>query len=154
MFNRIMEWIVDGIRLRLVGPTLLQDIPLLAIGSTIDDAAKLYGPHVDCKPNEDLPDSECYSYEPSKFHAIEVWTWKSQVHAIVYYSSKGEPELDLKTMFERYGESQSWVTINEGYTYRRQDGEVRLWCSAMPAIGVGTERYLRAEGEQKSVKSG
>jgi len=26
MFNRFMERLVDGIRLRLVGPTLLQDI--------------------------------------------------------------------------------------------------------------------------------
>jgi len=30
-----MERLVDSIRLRLVGPTLLQDIPLLELGSTI-----------------------------------------------------------------------------------------------------------------------
>jgi hypothetical protein len=148
-----MERLVDSIRLRLVGPTLLQDIPLLELGSTIADATTLYGPHTERRPNEDYPESECYSFEPSKFHAIDVWMWKSVVHAIVYYSAKGEPDLDLKTIFDKYGESQPWMTINEGYTYRRQDGHVRLWCSAMPAIGVGTESYMQTEGAHKSTKS-
>jgi hypothetical protein len=150
MLNRLMEKLVDGIRLRLVGPTLLQDIELLDLGTTIDDATRLYGKHVETKQNEDLPESECYSFEPSEYHGIDVWIWKSAVHAIVYFSAKGEPEMDLTTIREKYGGKQHWDTINEGFTYRRADQQVRLWCSAMPAIGVGSEEYMRAEAEQKS----
>jgi len=145
MFNRLMEWLVDGIRLRLVGPTLLQDIERLNLGATIDDATRLYGPCVEHETGEEFPESECYSYEPGEFHRIDVWEWKSVVHAIVYFSAKGAPELDLKTIRDTYGDQQSWTTINEGYNYRRADKKVQLWCSAMPAIGVGTEEYMQAK---------
>ncbi len=45
------------------------------------------------------------------------------MHAIVNFSAKGEPELDLKTIRDAYGEHQDWTTINEGYNYRRADGK-------------------------------
>ena len=41
MLNRFMEWLVDGVRLRLIGPTLLQDIEFLQLGATIDDTTRL-----------------------------------------------------------------------------------------------------------------
>jgi hypothetical protein len=153
MFNRFMEWLVDGIRLRLVGPTLLQDIPLLDLGSSLDDATKLYGPHTETIPNEDFPEAIGYSFEPSQYHAVDVWIWRSQVSAVVYHSAKGEPELDLKTVWSKYGETQEWRAVNEGYTYLRADGRVRLWCSAVPAIGVGIEEYMQADANYRSVSA-
>lgn len=149
MFNRVMEWLVDGIRLRLVGPTLLQDIELVPLGVTNADATRLYGRCVEEEIAEEFPESRCYTYEPTQYHRIDVWEWKSTVHAVVYFSANGDPELDLKTIRDAYGEKQDWMTINEGYNYRRVDGNVQLWCSAMPAIGVGTEEYMRAKAQFK-----
>ncbi len=147
MFNRFMNWLVEGIRLRLVGPTLLEDIEQLKLGSTIDDANRLYGSCVEQEINEDFPESRCYSYVPTAFHIIDVWEWKSVVHAIVYYSAQGDPELDLATIRDTYGDQQDWTVINKGYNYRRADRQVQLWCSAMPAIGVGTEEYMQAQSQ-------
>jgi hypothetical protein len=42
--------------------------------------------------------------------------------------------------------------MQEGYWYQRSDGSVRLWCSAIPAIGIGTVDFLRAKGEAKTAK--
>lgn len=146
-----MEWIVDGIRLRLVGPTLLQDIPLLDLGSTLEDATNLYGQHAEMIPSEGFPEAIGYSFEPSQYHAIDVWIWRSQVSAVVYHSAKGESDLDLKTVWNKYRETQEWKTINEGYTYLREDGRVRLWCSAVPTIGVGLEEFMRANTNYRSM---
>ena len=49
-------------------------------------------------------------------------------------------------MFETYGENQEWQTVNEGYLYYRDDNLVRLWCSAMPPIGVASMEYWEARG--------
>jgi hypothetical protein len=154
MINRFLEWIVDGIRLRLVGPTLLQDIPLLNLGSSIEDAIGLYGPYTKKIPNEGFPEAAGYSFEPSPFHIIDVWIWRSQVSAVVYHSARGEPDLDLKTVWHKYGERQEWKTVNEGYNYLRMDGRQRLWCSAVPAIGIGIEEYMEAEASYRSASSG
>ena len=66
-----------------------------------------------------------------------------------YFSAKGDPELDLKTIRDTYGNQQNWTTINEGYSYRRADKKVQLWCSVMPAIGVGTEEFMQAKANYK-----
>ncbi len=150
MFNRFMEWIVDGIRLRLVGPTLLQDVSLIPLGASLEDAKALYGAHVETISNEDFPEASGYSFEPSKFHAVDVWIWNSTVSAVVYHSAKGDPELDLETVWKRYGEGHEWKTVNQGYTYLRADGHVRIWCSAVPAIGVGFEEYMQADANYRS----
>lgn len=73
----------------------------------------------------------------------------SLLHAIVYFSANGEPALDLKTIRDAFGEQQNWTVINEGYNYRRADGKVQLWCSIMPAIGVGTEEYMQTKAHYK-----
>lgn len=153
MFNRFMEWLIDAIRLRLVGPTLLQDIPLLELGSVLDDATGLYGPHTETIPNEDFPESTGYSFEPTPYHLVDVWIWRSRVSAVVYHSAKGDPELDLETIMTKYGEKQEWKTINVGYTYLRADDRVRLWCSAVPAIGVGIEEYMQADANYRTSSS-
>jgi hypothetical protein len=154
MFNRFMEWLVDGIRLRWVGPTLLQDIPLLNLGCSLEEATGLYGPYARKFPSDGLPEAVGYSFEPSPFHMIDVWIWRSQVSAVVYHSAKGDPELDLETVWMKYGEMQEWKEVNEGYTYLRADGRLRLWCSAVPAIGVGFEEYMKADASYRSAFSG
>lgn len=37
--------------------------------------------------------------------------------------------------------------MEEGYWYQRNDGKVRLWCSAVPAIGVAFVEFLAAKAE-------
>jgi hypothetical protein len=49
---------------------------------------------------------------------------------------------------------QEWKEVNEGYTYLRADGSLRLWCSAVPAIGVGFEEYMKADASYRSAFSG
>jgi hypothetical protein len=85
---------------------------------------------------------------------IDVWIWRSQVSAVVYHSAKGDPELDLETVWMKYGEMQEWKEVNEGYTYLRADGRLRLWCSAVPAIGVGFEEYMKADASYRSAFPG
>ncbi|MCO8120135.1 hypothetical protein NHH03_00175 [Stieleria sp. TO1_6] len=82
-------------------------------------------------------------------HAIDVWQWKGRVHAVIYHSARGDADMDLETMFKVYGEDKCWHEVNKGYTYHRDDKNVRLWCSAMPAIGVGTVEYMTADSEAK-----
>ncbi|WP_050026348.1 hypothetical protein [Verrucomicrobium sp. BvORR034] len=50
-------------------------------------------------------------------------------------------------MFEGYKEGNGWQVMTEGYWYQRSDGRVRLWCSAIPAIGVAYTDFLRAKSD-------
>lgn len=148
-----MAFLIDWIRRRLIGPTLLEDITRIPLEASLEDAVAAYGDPTDSKPNDDLPQSTEYSFHISDYHDVVTWVWKEKVHAILYLSSRGQPELDLETMRKSYGNGQDWITVNEGYLYRRRDGKVRLWCSAIPAIGVGTEEYFQAENEHKRARA-
>ena len=43
----------------------------------------------------------------------------------------------------RMGDGQEWTTWTEGYRYATADDSLRVWCSAMPVIGVGTKEFVR-----------
>ncbi|MEM9644141.1 MAG: hypothetical protein AAF989_04025 [Planctomycetota bacterium] len=144
-----MENLVDRVRVKVLGPHLLQDLTLLSLGSTVDDAISRYGPFESEEPNEHLSQSSRYRFRLNDLHLVDVWQWNGRVHAVVYHSAKGDPDMDLKTMFKFYGEDKNWLEVNEGYTYDRDDKNVRLWCSAMPSIGVGTAEYMAANAKTK-----
>jgi hypothetical protein len=38
MLNRFKKWFRDRIRIRFLGPTLLRDIPLILLGSVLEDS--------------------------------------------------------------------------------------------------------------------
>ena len=148
-----MTFLIDWIRRKLIGPTLLEDIALLPLEASLDDAMTVYGKPAESKVDEEFPEAREHTFQISDYHEVVTWEWRGCIHAIVYFSARGQPDLDLETMIKTYGESQEWTTVNKGYLYRRRDGRIRLWCSAMPAIGVGTEEYFRAESEYKESRS-
>ena len=43
--------------------------------------------------------------------------------------------------------------MEEGYWYQREDGKIKLWCSAIPAIGVAYVDFLTAAAEYKTAYS-
>ncbi len=53
-------------------------------------------------------------------------------------------------MLTSYSDSIEWQVMEKGYWYQRKDGKIRLWCSAIPAVGVGFVDFLRVESELKT----
>jgi len=43
--------------------------------------------------------------------------------------------------------------MEQGYWYQRTDGTVRLWCSAVPVIGIAYVKFLEAEAAYKRAHS-
>ena len=112
-----MAFLIDWIRRRLVGPTLLEDIAILPLGATLNEAIALYGEPAESKTGEDFPESTEYTFPISDYHEVVTWQWKKTIHAIVYFSARGQPELDLETIVKEYGNGQDWTTIDVGYLY-------------------------------------
>ena len=150
LFNQGMEKLVDSVRLRLVGPSLLGDIVQIPLRCSLEEARAAYGEPYEHSVDDGLPDCECYSFEVRNFHLVELWVWKSAVHQILYTSPRGESSLDLQTVFDAYGSGKEWVTWEEGYLYASADNSVRVWCSAMPVIGVGTTEFVHFRDSHKS----
>ena len=123
----------------------LDKIDTLPLLSTLDDAVALYGKPIAIENDADFPESTEYTFRLAPFHECVVWEWNGLIHCIIYFPEFSYPDPDLKFMFETYGENQEWVTINQGYLYFRKDRRVRLWCSAMPPIGVATIEYWDAK---------
>ena len=142
LFNRVMEFFVDAVRLRLIGPSLLGDIDQIPLRSSIEVAIASYGNPYEQSVDNDLTNCECYSFEVRNFHLVELWVWKSTVHQILYTSPRGEASLDLQTVLDAYGKGQEWITLQKGYKYASGDESVRVWCSAMPVIGVATTEFV------------
>jgi hypothetical protein len=150
LFNQGMERVVDSVRLRLVGPSLLGDIVQIPLRCGLEEALAAYGEPYEHSVDGGLPDCECYSFEVRNFHLVELWVWKSAVHQILYTSPRGESSLDLQTVFDAYGSGKEWVTWEKGYLYASADNSVRVWCSAMPVIGVATSEFVHFRDSHKS----
>ena len=143
-------------------PTRLEAIKLLPLEVPIEQVVALYGDPIETAPTEDFPDGTTYTFAAGDHHEVVVHEWRGRVHTIAYWSQVGHPNRDLRHMFQFYGEGSKWTTINEGYLYYREDRYCALWCSAVPAIGVGTIEYrdekLRRRDNQReaqgSVSSG
>ena len=117
-------------------------IPLLC---TLDDAIHCYGKPLAFERDSKFPDAMEYTFRVSPFHECVVWHWKGLIHAIVYFPEFSRPDPDLQFMFDTYGEDHGWDTINHGYLYFRKDRLVRLWCSALPPIGVATMEFWESK---------
>ncbi len=141
-FNQVMEYLVDSVRLRLIGPHLLCDIQQVPLGCGLDDALSAYGEPYEQWSDDDLPDTQTYSFEVQDLHLVQIWVWKSAVHQILFTSPRGDSSQDLQTVFDAYGGGEEWTTWTKGYRYASSDDSVRVWCSAMPVIGVGTKEFV------------
>ena len=62
-FNDVMESLVDSVRLRLLGPHLLGDIPRIPLPCTLDEALDAYGEPNEQSQDDRLPDTQIYSFE-------------------------------------------------------------------------------------------
>ena len=56
-------------------------------------------------------------------------------------------------MLDRYRDGSQWRVMEEGYWYQREDDKIRLWCSAIPAIGVAYVDFLAVMAEYKKANS-
>ncbi|QDV59049.1 hypothetical protein [Rosistilla oblonga] len=149
-FNDVMEHLVDAVRLRLIGPHLLGDIPQIPLPCKLDDALKAYGEPYEQSEGDVLPDTQNYTFEVHDLHLVQIWVWKSEVHQILYTSPRGDGATDLQTVFDAYGDGKEWTTWTEGYLYASADDSLRVWCSALPMIGVGTKEFVHFRDAHKS----
>jgi len=127
----------------------LEKLPMAALRNPIAEAVARYGPAVETKPSEEFPAATEHSFEASIYHGVVVYEWNGLIHSVAYWSAYGDPNRDLACMFDRYGEAKKWDALTAGYLYYRADREVMLWCSAIPAIGIGTIEYQEAKTEFK-----
>ena len=104
----------------------------------------LYGAAAESGPDEDHPDATTYGFLISPFHEGVVTIWNGIVHQVTYWSTHPDPVPDLAWMMTTYGEGFGWDVVTEGYSYRRKDAARVLWCSAAPAIGVGSLEFREA----------
>lgn len=128
----------------------LESLPILALGSKVAEAIKLYGEPLKSEPSEDSPEITQYTFATGSYHEVVASEWKGIIQSITYWSAKADPGRDLKFMLNAYRGSSDWDVMEEGYWYQRKDGAVRLWCSAIPAIGVAYIEFLRAKTELKT----
>lgn len=149
-FQNFLEHLVDIVRLRLIGPNLLEDIPQIPLRSELQAALDAYGVPYEQVAADDLPETQVVSFEVHNLHHVQVWVWKSAVHQILFTSPRGDADMDLQTVFSAYGGGKKWRTWTEGYLYGTEDGSIRLWCSAMPTIGVGTTEFIQFRDSHRS----
>ena len=128
----------------------LQNIQLIDLGATIESAIALYGDPIETSQREDFPAASSMTFSPDDLHEIVVTEWNGLVHQVVYWFEDPSPDDDLIFIADHYRDGQDWVELNPGYLYYREDEEIRLWCSALPAIGVGTIEYFKAESAAKA----
>ncbi|QEG21961.1 hypothetical protein MFFC18_18220 [Mariniblastus fucicola] len=141
--------------LKLFGAERLDRHDALPLGSSLSDAIALYGDPFEVCKSDSLPESTEYTFDVSPFHGCVAWEWRGQIHCIVYFPEKSFPAPDLKFMCDNYGDGKNWTVATEGYLYFREDKLVRLWCSAMPPIGVATMEYWSAkEAYSSSIANG
>jgi len=119
----------------------LDAIRPLMLGASLDNVVALYGAAAESGPDEDEPSATTYGFLISPFHEAIVTVWKGAVHQVTYWSTHPDPARDLAWMMSTYGEGLGWDVVTEGYSYRRKDAVRLLWCSAAPAIGVGSLEF-------------
>lgn len=128
----------------------LQNLPLIDLGATAESAIALYGDPIETSPKEEFPEASSMTFSPDELHEVVITVWNGAVHQVVYWFEDPSPDEDLVFIAGHYRDGQNWVELNPGYLYYREDEEIRLWCSALPAIGVGTIEYFKAESAGKA----
>ena len=130
----------------------LDRIELVELEAPIADVIKLYGEPLESKPDEHFAEVTTHTFSASPYHEVVISEWKGKACSITYWSAHAAPNADLKCMGDFYGKDVGWDEAERGYWYFRKDNKVRLWCSAVPAIGVATTEYLIAAGDAKRAK--
>ena len=128
----------------------LDTMKLLPLGSSLADAVKLYGTPLEEESLEEASEIIQYTFSLGLYHEAVVLEWKQKIQSITYWSVKSDPARDLRYMLEQYQCGSRWCVMEEGYWYHREDDKVRLWCSAVPAIGVGYIDFLDAKAEYET----
>lgn len=131
----------------------LETIEKLPLGSSLGEAIALYGKPIETEPSDDTPEITQHTFAAGDYHEMVASEWNDTIQSITYWSLKSDPGRDLDSMLSAYTESSEWEMMEEGYWYQRQDGVIRLWCSAIPAIGVAFVDFLRAKSELKIAHS-
>ena len=128
----------------------LEKIEKLPLGSSLGDAIGLYGEPIETKASDDSPEITQHTFAAGEYHEVVVSEWKESIQSITYWSSHADPGRDLDSMLEAYSGSSEWQVMEEGYWYQRKDGQIRLWCSAIPAIGVAFVDFFAAKSKLKT----
>jgi hypothetical protein len=123
----------------------LGDLPLLPLGEPIGSAIERYGAPVEINAHETLPEAFRYIFASHQEYEVVINAWDGVIHEIVYWFDKPVLDEDIVFIARHYGEGHQWNTLSRGYLYYRDDEQVRLWCSAVPAVGVGTLAYFKAQ---------
>jgi hypothetical protein len=130
-----------------LGRHRLEDIQLLPLGCSLSDAIALYGEPFESQPAEESAEIMVHTFQIGKYHEAVAMVWQDRIRSITYWSEKADPSRDLRCMLERYQDDSRWLVLEEGYWYQREDGKRKLWCSAVPAIGVADVEFLTAKSQ-------
>ena len=120
----------------------MRSIPKVNLKAPISEAYKLYGEPNGTEVDDRNAEATNYTFTVSEHHEAVISEWKGEMHSITYWSSMSLPGPDLEAIKEHFSEGHGWNLLEKGYWYQRKDGTVRLWCSAAPAIGVGTLEFM------------
>ena len=123
----------------------LERVKLLRLGCAIEEAVKLYGEPIAQKPFDEAPQITEYTFSASPYHEAVVHVWEEKVQSVTYWSAKSDPGRDLTYMLTHYQDDSRWDVMEKGYWYQRVDGKLRLWCSAIPALGIAYVDFLQTK---------
>ena len=133
----------------------LRAIPMLDLGSSVEDAIQLWGEPFSTMPFDELADTEKHTFVVGEFHDVVVKSWKGVIHSLFYYSEYSYPADDLECILRRYSEGVQWRSWSAGCSYWREDSKVWIYCSALPFIAVQTDDFIRAlEATEANHESG
>jgi hypothetical protein len=76
---------------------------------------------------------------------------KNAIQSLTYWSEKADPARDLHSVLDFYRGDSNWQQVEQGYWYWREDGIIRLWCSAAPAIGVAFAEFFATKAKLKAL---
>lgn len=141
------------IDVRLLGKHRLKHIRPLPLGSSLSEAISLYGEPFESEADKEVSEVTVHTFAAGKYHEVVVTEWQNRIQSITYWSAKGDPPRDLAWMLENYKDDSQWALVEEGYLYQREDGKLRLWCSAVPTLGVAYIDFFIANGQLKQANA-
>jgi hypothetical protein len=136
-----------------LGRHRLENVPLIPLGSKMKEAFERYGSPTESERLDEFPEAIQHTFSAGSYHVLIVSEWQEKIQSITYWSVKSDPVRDLLYVLNGYKEGHEWNEMEMGYWYQRSDGKVRLWCSAVPAIGVAYIDFFKARTTHKKAHS-
>lgn len=121
----------------------LEHLELAPMGAPLSTLTDLYGTPLEREPSDEAEDCTMFKFE-KPYHGVIAEVLDGKTVMISYWSTHGDPARDLKHAMDVYGEGRTWRVLTQGYSYIREDDELILNCSAIPAIGVTSADYREA----------